>query len=124
MNLEGVQFLLLQATANGCSSSVVDFPLQDPGVLSANILGDDSLFVCMNSEEVLLQSANSNLNVWSTGSASPQIYVYEEGPIILTRSNACEQPAIQLKFWMFLRTHRFLLMCLIRLLRHHLCIRR
>jgi gliding motility-associated-like protein len=81
--------LLVQASENGCLSSISDFPLNDPGVLTANILGEDEIVVCLNQEDAVLTSEDASLNVWSNGSVNQQIEINEAGIYFLNRSNAC-----------------------------------
>jgi gliding motility-associated-like protein len=81
--------LLVQAYENGCFSAVSDFPLNDPGILTANILGDDELVVCFNQQNATLSSDDIDLNSWSNGSVSQQIEINEAGIYYLNRSNAC-----------------------------------
>ncbi|MEX1188510.1 MAG: DNRLRE domain-containing protein, partial [Bacteroidia bacterium] len=76
-------------TTEGCivTSNAIEV-LIDEELSEAQILANEIINVCLP-DDVVLQSSQNTLNVWSTGETSQSITVNSEGVYTLSRSNSC-----------------------------------
>ena len=73
---------------DNCPSGVVEIPIIREDSLDAQILGNEIINACLP-DEIILQSSENSLNLWSTGETSQSISVNSAGIYTLTRSNSC-----------------------------------
>lgn len=83
-----INTLYISVIESNCPSGVLEIPIIREDSLEALILGDDIINACLP-EQVILQSSENALNLWSTGETSQMISVNLAGIYKLTRSNSC-----------------------------------
>ena len=73
---------------DNCPSGVLEIPIIREDSLEAQILGNEIINACLP-DEIILQSSDNTLNLWSTDETTQSISVNSAGIYTLTRSNSC-----------------------------------